>query len=66
MEKIVWTISGATKADIVIKNLCRDKDETSNTSFTTSGSNVIATFSDSGGQGNGCVYALIGPEKAIK
>jgi len=66
MEKIVWTISGTTKANVVIKNLCLDKDLTSSTSFTTSGSNVVATFSDPAGRGNGCVYALIGPEKAIK
>ena len=66
METVVWTISGATQAQVKIKNLCLDKDLTTSTSFTSSGSNVVATYTDATRGGNGCVYALIGTEQAIK
>lgn len=65
-ETIIWTISGAKQSDITIKNLCLNKDLTSTSTVAASGSNITVTFVDSAAQGNGCVYALIGSEQAIK
>ena len=67
MESVSWTISGAAQSAIKVKNLCLDKDLTSSVKFATSGSNITATYTaDAGSKGNGCVYALIGTEQAIK
>ena len=67
IESVSWVISGAAQSAIKIKNLCQDKDLTSSVKFATSGSNITATYTaDAGGRGNGCVYALIGAEQAIK
>jgi hypothetical protein len=66
-EWITWTISGASQSDIKIKNLCTNKDLTSSVKFSTSGSNISAAYTaPAGGKGNSCVYALIGPEQALK
>jgi len=65
-ETVIWTISGAKQSDITIKNLCLNKDLTSSSTVAASGSNFTVTFVDSAAQGNGCVYALIGSEQAIK
>ena len=67
MDSVTWTISGAAQSAIKVKNLCLDKDLTSSVKFATSGSNITATYTaDAGSKGNGCVYALIGTEQAIK
>ena len=67
MDNVTWTISGAAQSAIKVKNLCLDKDLTSSVKFATSGSNITATYTaDAGSKGNGCVYALIGAEQAIK
>lgn len=67
MDNVTWTISGAAQSAIKVKNLCLDKDLTSSVKFATSGSNITATYTaDAGSKGNGCVYALIGTEQAIK
>jgi len=67
MQTVVWTISGASQADIKIKNLCLNSDLTASIKFATSGSNITATYTAAaGGHGNSCIYALIGPEQAIK
>ena len=67
MDSVTWTISGAAQSAIKVKNLCLDKDLTSSVKFATSGSNITATYmADAGSKGNGCVYALIGTEQAIK
>jgi hypothetical protein len=67
MQTVVWTISGASQADIKIKNLCLNSDLTASIKFATSGSNITATYTAAvGGHGNSCVYALIGSEQAIK
>ncbi len=67
MENVTWTISGAAQSAIKVKNLCQDKDLTSSVKFATSGSNITVTYTaDAGSKGNGCVYALIGTEQAIK
>jgi hypothetical protein len=67
-----WSIRGAKKEDIQIKNLCLNTDETANAIFEVNGSTVTAYFkepnpvSDSSLRSMSCVYALIGPEKAIR
>ena len=61
---VVWTISGAKKAEIKLKNLCLGVDVTSKAKFATSGANVKVTYSDS--VGSGCVYAVIGAVQAIQ
>ena len=67
MDSVTWTISGAVRSAIKIKNLCLDEDLTSSVKFATSKSNITATYTaDAGSKGNGCVYALIGTEQAIK
>ncbi len=67
MQTVVWTISGASQADIKIKNLCLNSDLTASIKFATSGSNITATYTAAaGGHGSSCVYALIGSEQAIK
>jgi len=67
MQTVVWTISGASQADIKIKNLCLNSDLTASIKFAASGSNITATYTAAaGGHGSSCVYALIGSEQAIK
>lgn len=67
IDWVTWTISGASQSDIKIKNLCTNKDLTSSVNFSTSGSNISVTYTaPAGGKGNSCVYALIGPEQALK
>ena len=65
-ETVIWIISGAKQSEITIKNLCLNKDLTASSTVAASGSNITVTFVDSAAQGNGCVYALIGTEQAIK
>ena len=65
MEKITWVISGAAQSAIKIKNLCTSSDLSSTATFSTSGSNVTVSVSDSAGH-TGCIYALIGAEQALK
>jgi hypothetical protein len=67
MQTVVWTISGASQADIKIKNLCLNSDLTASIKFATSGSNITASYTAAVGRhGSSCVYALIGSEQAIK
>jgi hypothetical protein len=60
---VEWLVSGATKADIVVKNLCLNTVVTSSATFSTSGSNVKINYNDPGNPG--CVYILVGSQKAI-
>jgi hypothetical protein len=67
MSSVTWTISGAVRSAIKIKNLCLDEDLTSSVKFATSGSNITVSYTaDTRNQFNMCVYALIGTEQAIK
>lgn len=71
-DSTAWTIRGAKKEDIQIKNLCLDTDVTSTALFEVNGSTVIAYYKDTNPVSDpslrsmSCVYAVIGPEKAIR
>ena len=62
VDQVTWIVSGAKQSDIVVKNLCRNRDETSASTFSTSGSNITVTFKDSK---VGCVFILVGASQAI-
>lgn len=60
---VEWLVSGASKADIIVKNLCLNSVVTSSATFTTSGSDTKITFTDT--TTPGCVYILVGSQQAI-
>lgn len=62
VDQVTWTVSGATKADVKVRNLCRDRDETAAATFGTSGSNLTVTLKDSS---VGCAVILVGAGRAI-
>jgi hypothetical protein len=61
---VVWTISGAKKTEIKVKNLCLGTDVTSKAKIAASGSYFKVTYSDA--TSSGCVYAVIGAIQAIQ
>lgn len=61
---VVWTISGAKKQEIKVKNLCLGQDVTSKAKIVASGKNFKVTYSDV--STSGCVYAVIGSVQAIQ
>ena len=62
VDEVTWVVSGAKQSDIKVKNLCRGRDETSNATFSASGSNITVTFKDSK---VGCVFILVGATQAL-
>jgi len=64
LSGVVWTISGAKKTEIKLKNLCLGTDVTSKAKIAASGSNFKVTYTDA--TASGCVYAVIGSVQAIQ
>lgn len=71
-DQVTWKITGATKEQVKIKNLCLNTDETSNALFDFS-AGVLTVFlqdknppADPSLRGMTCFYALVGPEQAIR
>jgi len=62
VDQVTWVVSGATRSEIKVKNLCRGRDETANATFGTSGSNVTVTFKDST---VGCAFIVVGASQAL-